>query len=84
MDFTFQFWQRYWESRRVSGNVQIYFPLKVNGSDTIKWVLLVSINPGGPNGGSATQYFIGDFDGTRFTIDPKFKTELETSIIVFG
>jgi levanase/fructan beta-fructosidase len=40
---------------------------------------LVSINPGGPNGGSATQYFIGDFDGTRFTIDTKFKTELETN-----
>ncbi len=32
-----------------------------------RWVLLVSINPGGPNGGSATQYFIGDFDGTSFT-----------------
>jgi Beta-fructosidases (levanase/invertase) len=31
------------------------------------WVLLVSINPGGPNGGSATQYFIGDFDGHVFT-----------------
>jgi fructan beta-fructosidase len=31
------------------------------------WVLLVSINPGGPNGGSATQYFIGDFDGKKFT-----------------
>ncbi|WP_188507743.1 glycoside hydrolase family 32 protein [Parapedobacter pyrenivorans] len=31
------------------------------------WVLLVSINPGGPNGGSATQYFVGDFDGTAFT-----------------
>lgn len=31
------------------------------------WVLLVSINPGGPQGGSATQYFTGDFDGTRFT-----------------
>ena len=29
-----------------------------------KWVLLVSINPGGPNGGSATQYFVGDFDVT--------------------
>ena len=28
-----------------------------------KWVLLVSINPGAPNGGSATQYFVGDFDG---------------------
>lgn len=34
-----------------------------------KWVLLVSINPGGPNGGSATQYFVGDFDGTTFTAD---------------
>ena len=32
-----------------------------------KWILLVSINPGGPNGGSATQYFIGDFDGKTFT-----------------
>jgi fructan beta-fructosidase len=31
------------------------------------WVLLVSLNPGGPNGGSATQYFIGDFDGKNFT-----------------
>ncbi|RYF71074.1 MAG: glycoside hydrolase family 32 protein, partial [Cytophagaceae bacterium] len=29
-------------------------------------VLLVSINPGGPNGGSATQYFVGDFDGKSF------------------
>jgi fructan beta-fructosidase len=31
------------------------------------WVLVVNINPGGPNGGSATQYFVGDFDGHRFT-----------------
>ncbi|CAG7822840.1 unnamed protein product [Allacma fusca] len=30
------------------------------------WVLLVSINPGGPNGGSVTQYFIGSFDGKEF------------------
>lgn len=34
-----------------------------------KWVLLLSINPGGPNGGSATQYFVGNFDGTTFTND---------------
>lgn len=40
------------------------FPMEVNGEE--KWVLLVSINPGGPNGGSATQYFVGDFDGTKF------------------
>ena len=36
-----------------------------------KYVLLVSINPGGPFGGSATQYFIGDWDGKTFSISPK-------------
>jgi fructan beta-fructosidase len=45
------------------------FPLKIEGSDIEKWVLLISINPGAPNGGSGTQYFIGDFDGTTFTTD---------------
>ncbi|MDO4195523.1 MAG: DUF4980 domain-containing protein [Prevotellaceae bacterium] len=34
-----------------------------------KWVLVCNINPGGPMGGSATQYFIGDFDGHKFTVD---------------
>lgn len=34
-----------------------------------KWVLLVSINPGGPQNGSATQYFIGDFTNGQFTPD---------------
>lgn len=43
------------------------FPLTYNGQT--KWVLFVSINPGGPNGGSATQYFIGDFDGKTFKPD---------------
>lgn len=45
------------------------FPMKVGDTEEEKWVLLVSINPGGPNGGSATQYFVGDFDGTTFTPD---------------
>ena len=31
------------------------------------WVLLLNINPGGPFGGSATQYFVGNWDGTTFT-----------------
>jgi fructan beta-fructosidase len=31
------------------------------------WVLVVNLNPGGPNKGSATQYFTGSFDGTAFT-----------------
>lgn len=43
------------------------FKLAVEGQTSEKWVLLVSINPGGPNGGSATQYFVGDFDGHKFT-----------------
>ncbi len=41
------------------------FSLDDNGKKV--WVLIVSINPGGPNKGSATQYFIGDFDGKNFT-----------------
>ncbi|HXO74068.1 MAG TPA: glycoside hydrolase family 32 protein [Puia sp.] len=41
------------------------FPLSESGRTW--WVLLVSNNPGGPNGGSGTQYFIGDWDGNRFT-----------------
>jgi len=48
-------------------------PFTYNGKKL--WVLLVSINPGGPNGGSATQYFVGDFDGKKFSafdIDTKF------------
>ncbi|MBV9962530.1 MAG: glycoside hydrolase family 32 protein [Parafilimonas sp.] len=39
------------------------------------WALIVNINPGGPNGGSATQYFLGDFDGKifkPFTTDKKW------------
>ncbi|WP_279325129.1 glycoside hydrolase family 32 protein [Arthrobacter glacialis] len=44
------------------------FPLPVDGDpENIKWVLVVNLNPGGPNGGSAGQYFVGDFDGTTFT-----------------
>ncbi len=44
-----------------------FIPLTYKGKT--KWVLLVSINPGGPNDGSATQYFIGDFDGKNFKED---------------
>ena len=43
------------------------FTLDYNGSKV--WVLIVNINPGGTNGGSATQYFTGSFDGKTFTPD---------------
>lgn len=54
-----------------------FFPLPVEGTDETKWVLLVSIGRGGPNSGSATQYFVGDFDGKNFIIDKGFQEELK-------
>jgi fructan beta-fructosidase len=48
------------------------FPMTVKETGEKKWVLLQSINPGGPNGGSATQYFVGDFDGSAFSLDASF------------
>ena len=45
--------------------------MKVRGTDKEKWMLICNINPGGPFGGSATQYFVGDFDGHKFTCDSK-------------
>ena len=53
------------------------FPL-TSTSGKAYWVLLQNMNPGNPNGGSGIQYFIGQFDGKRFEIDPKFKTLLAT------
>jgi len=43
--------------------------LKVRGTNKDKWMLICNINPGGPFGGSATQYFVGDFDGHKFTCE---------------
>ncbi len=46
------------------------FPLPVDGHfSDMRWVLLVSMYPGAPAGGSGTQYFVGSFDGTTFTAD---------------
>jgi fructan beta-fructosidase len=46
------------------------FPLALDGNPRkTKWVLVVNLNPGGIAGGSAAQYFVGDFDGRRFTAD---------------
>ncbi|MFW6101806.1 MAG: glycoside hydrolase family 32 protein, partial [Bacteroidota bacterium] len=48
------------------------FTLALDGDEqNEKSVLLVSINPGAPNGGSGTQYFVGDFDGHRFVNESK-------------
>lgn len=60
------------------------FELPVEGSDVKKWVLLCNLNPGGPFGGSATQYFIGDFDGKKFTADTDADGNIPTKWMDYG
>ena len=50
-----------------------FFQLPVNGDKkNMKWVMIMNINPGCMFGGSATEYFVGDFDGKTFTCqDPQ-------------
>ena len=45
------------------------FKMKNEEMRNEKWVLICNINPGGPFGGSATQYFVGQFDGHKFTCE---------------
>lgn len=60
------------------------FKLKVDGTDEEKWVLLCNINPGGPFGGSATQYFVGDLDGKTFKADTDASGNIPTKWMDFG
>ncbi len=48
-----------------------FFELPVEGTDIKKYVMIVNVNPGCYFGGSAGEYFVGDFDGTNFTCDSK-------------
>lgn len=60
------------------------FELTVEGSGEKKWMLICNINPGGPFGGSAAQYFIGDFDGKTFTPDKDADGNVPTKWMDFG
>ncbi|MGN1245942.1 MAG: GH32 C-terminal domain-containing protein [Muribaculaceae bacterium] len=60
------------------------FELSVEGETLKKWVLISNINPGGPFGGSATQYFIGDFDGKSFTPDKDANGNIPTKWMDYG
>jgi fructan beta-fructosidase len=46
------------------------FELPVEGTAGSRWVLIVSVGDHAPAGGSGCQYFVGDFDGVRFTAEP--------------
>ncbi len=60
------------------------FELPVEGSNDKKWVLICNINPGGPFGGSAVQYFIGDWNGKKFTADTDLSGKIPTKWLDFG
>lgn len=60
------------------------FRLPVDGTDEKKWVLICNINPGGPFGGSAIQYFTGDWDGKTFTADTAADGSIPTKWLDYG
>ena len=49
--------------------------LPVEGANEKKWVLICNLNPGGPFGGSAAQYFVGSFDGKQFVNESPTQTK---------
>ena len=60
------------------------FRLPVDGTDKEKWVLICNINPGGPFGGSGVQYFVGDWDGKKFTVDTDVDGKVPTKWLDHG
>ncbi len=60
------------------------FELPVSGTDEKKWVLICNINPGGPFGGSAAQYFTGEFDGKTFKADTDASGKIPTKWMDYG
>ena len=51
------------------------FELPVEGTREKRWVLICNINPGGPFGGNAAQYFVGTFNGKKFTNESPTRTK---------
>lgn len=49
--------------------------IPVEGTREKKWVLICNLNPGGPFGGSAAQYFVGSFDGKKFVNESSTQTK---------
>ena len=60
------------------------FRLPIEGTKSSKWVLLCNINPGGPFGGSGTQYFVGEFDGKTFKADTDVNGVVPTKWLDYG
>lgn len=60
------------------------FELPVGDTGEKKWMLICNINPGGPFGGSAIQYFTGSWDGKKFTADTDASGKIPTKWLDYG
>lgn len=58
--------------------------LPVEGTGESRWVLICNLNPGGIFGGSATQYFVGNFDGKKFVADRDANGNVPTKWLDYG
>jgi len=66
-----------WGAVNRAWNCVDFFPLPLDGDQSIiKWVLVISAQT--CNG----QYFIGDFDGWRFTLDQQYINELSNNTYI--
>ncbi|MFZ0828619.1 MAG: GH32 C-terminal domain-containing protein [Verrucomicrobiia bacterium] len=68
-------WTRLSEFGPAGGTAGVWecpdlFQVPVQDTQEKRWVLAVNMNPGSIAGGSGGQYFVGQFDGTRFTAEP--------------
>jgi sucrose-6-phosphate hydrolase SacC (GH32 family) len=71
----------------VGGQYEVpdLFPLAVDGDPgRTKWVMLISTNPGGLWGGSLTAAYIGDFDGTTFREDARYRYDGPSASTMFA
>lgn len=61
------------------------FPVAVEGSPSrTSWVLVVNVGGGAPAGGSGTQYFVGNFNGTRFELDARSTPQPQPEFVPEG
>src|SRR5262245_3574896 len=61
------------------------FPLRVEGdSNQTRWVLIANIGSGAPAVRSGCQYFVGDFDGIRFTLDARSQPKATPEFVPEG
>ena len=63
---------REWGSHAGVWECPDLFPITIEGTDDQRWLMIVSVQAGSPNGGTGAQYFVGDFDGKDFLLSDDF------------